>query len=255
MTLTRRQERHDTAANWTSANPTLAAGELGVETDTHKIKAGDGSTAWADLPYAAGGSGGSGSTITVEGTANATGTSGAAAAATIPDGVVAGDIIVAFVGSNYAVTPAGVPTGFMLGAYTTGSMHNIAVLAKRATGSEGGTTLSIPLDGSAGWSINIVIVRGATRIRDYLAIQYSTGTTLTSNRYMLRAGPPDLLLVAGTARDLTGTVSVTPTGTTVSTATSSGTKTVVVAADTHAPPVVNTTAGTSGLGVAAIALA
>jgi hypothetical protein len=41
------QIRRDTAANWTSSNPTLAAGELGYETDTDKIKMGDGSTAWA----------------------------------------------------------------------------------------------------------------------------------------------------------------------------------------------------------------
>lgn len=45
------QIRRDTAANWTSANPTLAQGELGVETDTDKIKVGDGSTAWTSLSY------------------------------------------------------------------------------------------------------------------------------------------------------------------------------------------------------------
>ena len=36
--------RRDTAANWTSANPTLAAGEIGLESDTGKIKLGNGST-------------------------------------------------------------------------------------------------------------------------------------------------------------------------------------------------------------------
>ena len=45
------QIRRDTAANWTSANPTLAQGELGVETDTDKIKVGDGSTSWSSLSY------------------------------------------------------------------------------------------------------------------------------------------------------------------------------------------------------------
>ena len=45
------QLRRDTASNWTSANPTLAQGELGVETDTSKIKIGDGSTAWSSLSY------------------------------------------------------------------------------------------------------------------------------------------------------------------------------------------------------------
>ena len=45
------QIRRDTAANWTSANPILAQGELGAETDTSKIKIGDGSTAWSSLAY------------------------------------------------------------------------------------------------------------------------------------------------------------------------------------------------------------
>ena len=45
------QIRRDTAANWTSANPTLSNGELGLETDTKKLKSGDGSTAWTSLAY------------------------------------------------------------------------------------------------------------------------------------------------------------------------------------------------------------
>ena len=38
--------RRDSAANWTSENPILSNGEVGLETDTDKIKIGDGSTAW-----------------------------------------------------------------------------------------------------------------------------------------------------------------------------------------------------------------
>lgn len=45
------KQRRDTAANWTSANPTLLAGEIGIESDTDKIKIGDGSTAWTSLAY------------------------------------------------------------------------------------------------------------------------------------------------------------------------------------------------------------
>jgi hypothetical protein len=45
------QIRRDTAANWTSANPVLAQGELGVETDTLKFKVGDGTTTWSSLNY------------------------------------------------------------------------------------------------------------------------------------------------------------------------------------------------------------
>lgn len=43
--------RRDTAADWTAANPVLALGEPGVETDTKRIKFGDGTTAWQDLDY------------------------------------------------------------------------------------------------------------------------------------------------------------------------------------------------------------
>ena len=51
MAIVRIQQRRDTASNWTSANPTLASGEMGIETDTAKFKLGDGSTAWTSLAY------------------------------------------------------------------------------------------------------------------------------------------------------------------------------------------------------------
>ncbi len=45
------QVRRGTATNWTSTNPTLSAGEFGLETNTGKLKIGTGSTAWNSLPY------------------------------------------------------------------------------------------------------------------------------------------------------------------------------------------------------------
>jgi hypothetical protein len=45
------QFRRDTAANWTSADTTLLAGELGFETDTRKMKVGNGTDAWTALDY------------------------------------------------------------------------------------------------------------------------------------------------------------------------------------------------------------
>lgn len=48
--------RRDTAANWTAGNPTLASGEPGFETDTGKVKIGNGSTAWGSLAYIGAGS-------------------------------------------------------------------------------------------------------------------------------------------------------------------------------------------------------
>lgn len=46
--------RNDTASNWTTNNPTLAKGQLGVQIDTKKFKFGDGVTPWNSLSYGAG---------------------------------------------------------------------------------------------------------------------------------------------------------------------------------------------------------
>jgi len=48
---TRIQVRRGTTTQWSTANPILAAGEIGFDTDTANIKIGDGSTQWNSLPY------------------------------------------------------------------------------------------------------------------------------------------------------------------------------------------------------------
>jgi hypothetical protein len=48
---TRMQQRRGTAAQWTSANPVLNAGEMGWESDTNKFKIGDGTNHWAAIDY------------------------------------------------------------------------------------------------------------------------------------------------------------------------------------------------------------
>ena len=45
------QVRRDTAALWVTTNPILASGELGYESDTGKLKIGDGTTTWTSLAY------------------------------------------------------------------------------------------------------------------------------------------------------------------------------------------------------------
>ncbi len=45
------QLRRGTASEWTSANPILALGEVGLETDTKFFKLGNGSTPWNLLQY------------------------------------------------------------------------------------------------------------------------------------------------------------------------------------------------------------
>lgn len=49
-------QRRDTAANWTSVNPVMQAGEIGIELSptagvSHKVKIGDGVSTWTQLPY------------------------------------------------------------------------------------------------------------------------------------------------------------------------------------------------------------
>lgn len=71
--LVRFRLRRDTSVNWTNANPILGEGEQGYESDTNKIKIGNGSIRWTSLPYFTGsssdatsGTSVSGSTITLD---------------------------------------------------------------------------------------------------------------------------------------------------------------------------------------------
>lgn len=45
------QVRRDTTSGWSTANPTLSLGEIGLDTDLKKFKIGDGSTAWNTLAF------------------------------------------------------------------------------------------------------------------------------------------------------------------------------------------------------------
>ena len=57
--------RRGTAANWTTANPILGNGEPGFETDTGRLKIGDGSSSWNSLSYVEGTGGGTNTTYTL----------------------------------------------------------------------------------------------------------------------------------------------------------------------------------------------
>jgi hypothetical protein len=48
---TKIQVRRGTASEWTTANPTLSAGEIGFESDTSKFKIGNGTSNWSALGY------------------------------------------------------------------------------------------------------------------------------------------------------------------------------------------------------------
>jgi streptogramin lyase len=69
------QHRRDTAANWNLANPILAPGEMGLESDTSLFKLGNGTTAWTGLAY--GGIKGATGPTGTSGVVGATGPTGA----------------------------------------------------------------------------------------------------------------------------------------------------------------------------------
>jgi hypothetical protein len=71
------QFRRGTSSDWTSANTVLAAGELGLESDTNKFKIGNGSLGWNSLSYASGTTGPQGATGTA-GTIGVNGVTGPA---------------------------------------------------------------------------------------------------------------------------------------------------------------------------------
>ena len=64
------QLRRDTASNWSTINPILYQGEPGYETDTGKLKFGDGTSYWNDLSYFA-----DGASLTLEEVEDTLGTS------------------------------------------------------------------------------------------------------------------------------------------------------------------------------------
>lgn len=49
--VTRISQRSDTTAGWAAANPILFPGEIGIESDTARVKHGDGTSTWNQLPY------------------------------------------------------------------------------------------------------------------------------------------------------------------------------------------------------------
>lgn len=64
VALVKIQVRNDLAQQWAIANPILSDGEPGAESDTGRLKIGNGTDRWLDLPYVGGGSGGGGNPLT-----------------------------------------------------------------------------------------------------------------------------------------------------------------------------------------------
>lgn len=168
------QIRRDTAANWTSSNPTLSQGEIGFETDTYKIKIGNGSQAWTALGY-----------FTAEGLNAAEGITFVGDDST---GTRISD------GETLKVTGAGSVTTAMSGDVLTitGTGGSLTVVGDDSTGTSfnSGETLKIAGGGGITTAVSgdvLTITGGAQTILNFVGDD-STGVTLNNGETLKIAG-------------------------------------------------------------------
>ncbi len=188
----RLQNRRDTAANWTSNNPTLAAGEIGLETDTTKYKIGDGTTAWNSLAYAytagaAGATGPTGPTGSV-GPSGATGVTG-------PTGPI---------GATGATGPSGAtgPTG------STGATGATGAGGVEAVNAQVGTTYTFVLTDR-----DDLVTASNTSSQTYTiplnsSVAFPTGTLI--NLIQINTGQVTVVGAGGVTLNSTGATSAQP---------------------------------------------
>ncbi len=184
---TRMQQRRGTAAQWTSANPVLNAGEMGWESDTNKFKIGDGTNHWANIDYFADINStvnpAFGSSITFEGaTANDFETTLAITdptadrTITIPD--VTGTVITT--GNLSDITNIGVFTSTIVMEGSTANDHELTISAGDPTADRTATfpdaTGTIVLDSATQTLTNKTIAFGSNTVSGTLA-EFNTAVT------------------------------------------------------------------------------
>ncbi len=109
--------RRDTAANWDTTNPVLAAGEMGIETDTGLHKFGNGTDAWGLLPYAA-------ASRMLQQVKNASGSSMPKGSVVYISGATGGDALVTLADADSEATSSKT-LGFLANAIADGAYGNV----------------------------------------------------------------------------------------------------------------------------------
>lgn len=156
--VTQIQVRRGTAANWTSTNPTLAAGEFGFETDTNKLKCGNGTSAWTALSYLA-----TGSTGTVTSVVASTGLTGGTITTTgtiaIDTSVVA-DLTTAQTLTNKTLTTPTITQGQSTPSFTANSYTLVSGDAGKvllASNSSTAGAIKVPTNANVAYAIGTQI--------------------------------------------------------------------------------------------------
>ncbi len=216
------QLRRGTAAEWSNINPILAAGEPGYETDTNKIKYGNGTTPWNLLPYSAGG-GGSGA----EGPPGATGVTGATGPAGV-DGATGPTGVTGPQGATGPQGPAGAdgtagPTGPAGATGVAGPQGAIGpqgpagadgdtshTFTVNYSGSSPSSVTNLPVGWSASISANDVTITHTVgkQINDVTYWGYSSALTAWRARYPTAANE---LTVADATKNSTFTIRISNT--------------------------------------------
>ncbi len=179
--VTQIQVRRGTASQWTSTNPTLASGEWGFETDTGKVKIGNGSTAWNSLAYQGAGD--------IEGVTAGTGLSGGGTSGTVTvsiDTSVTADLTTAQTLTNKSLTDPKINLAFdaQTGtSYTVVLNDNGQVVTMNNSSAN---TLSIPTNASVAFPVG-------TQIN---VLQIGTGQTTIQ---AVTSGTTSILSTGGTA--------------------------------------------------------
>ena len=161
----RLQNRRDTAANWTTNNPTLAAGEIGYETDTAKFKIGTGSANWSTLGYS---SAGTVTSITAGtgltgGTITSTGTVAIDTAVTV-------DLSTTQTLTNKTLLTPAISGATLKDAVARGLEEDVNVVASAATG-----TINLEVDTASVWYYTTNATANHT-----LNIRYSSSVSLNT---------------------------------------------------------------------------
>jgi len=183
--MTTIQHKRGTADRWLEVNPVLAEGEIGLETDTLKVKFGDGVSTWSSLSYFTG-SGGIAGTVTSVGLTVPTGLTVSGSPVT-----TAGTLAVSF-DTGYSIPTTASQTNWDT-AYGWGNHSSAGYALLTATQTFTGTNTftnaatnakALVINNISGTSVNLFEVQANSNAYLYLT---SGGSLYNSGRLLVRA--------------------------------------------------------------------